>query len=119
MYYETKAALAVIICSLVVFCAIVLSGPGFCSRWGNVRDGMTQAEVTKLLGRPTRIGNGDCQGVGGKVVTRWQYEVILPGRCVYYYVDFDYIGPDGSPVVFRTERVCQQWHWPSRARGCC
>ena len=108
--YETKAAVAVIGCTLLAFCSILLTGPGLCSRWNKVRDGMTQAEVRQLLGTPTCIGNGDCQGLGGKVVIRWQYEIILPGRCVYYYVDFDYIGPDGSPAVFRTERFCQEWH---------
>ena len=109
--YELKAAFLLIGFTLLAFSAILLSGPGFCSRWSEVRDGMTQAEVRQLLGTPSWIGNGYCQGVGGKPVTRWEYKINLPGRCVCYYVDFDYIGPGGSPAVFRTERFCREWLW--------
>ena len=104
--------LAPIICACLVICAALLSGPGVYVRWHNLKDGMSQAEVRQLLGAPTWTGKGECTGAGGKPVVRWEYRVKLPGRTVYYRVDFDYIGPGGSAVVFRTERFLPERDWP-------
>ena len=73
---------------------------------------MTQAEVMRALGSPTRTGNGDSFGAGNKPVARWEYRRWSVGRFVYYRVDFDYIGPGRAPVVFRTERFTEEWDWP-------
>jgi hypothetical protein len=105
--------LAPIGCGFLVVCAALLSGPGFYSRWHSLKDGMSQAEVRQLLGTPTWTGNGECTGAGGKPVTRWEYRTKPPWRAVYYRVDFDYIGPRGAPVVFRTERFLPEWDCPS------
>ncbi len=70
---------------------------------------MTQAEVRHVLGAPTWAGNGYCIGAGNKPVARWEYRRWDVGRLVFYYVDFDFIGPGGTPVVFRTERCSQEW----------
>ena len=74
---------------------------------------MTQAEVMHVLGTPTRTGNGECIGAYGNQVTRWEYRRYRAGRFAPYYVDFDYIGLGGTPVVFRTERSWEEWDWPS------
>jgi len=73
---------------------------------------MTQAEVLHLLGTPAWTGNGMCIGAGNKPVTRWEYRSNQLRGIVCYYVDFDYIGPGGTPLVFRTERVRGEWSWP-------
>lgn len=110
---------AVIGCGLFVFCAAMLSGPGFYSQWQSVKDGMTQTKVSQLLGTPTRTGNGDCTGAGGRPVTRWEYQLNFIGQTVFYRVDFDYIGPGGAPAVFRTERVREVWAGPPWCRAKC
>jgi hypothetical protein len=110
--FKIRIVAAVIGCAFLVFCLALLSGPGFYSRWRGLKDGMTQAEVRQVLGTPTWTGNGECTGAGGKVVTRWEYQTKLGWRSVYYRVDFDYIGPGGIPVVFRTESR-EEWSWPS------
>ena len=74
---------------------------------------MTQGEVMHVLGTPTRTGNGDCIGAGNKPITRWEYRRRSVVQHVYYCVDFDYIGPGGAPLVFRTERYSEEWEWPS------
>src|SRR5262249_49499100 len=86
---------------------------GFGARWRGVRDGMTQSEVRQALGTPTWIGSSGCVGAGGKDVIRWEYRRPELGRWVHYYVDFDYIGNGGAPVVFRTERFREDWGQPS------
>jgi len=83
--------------------------PSFSSRWGNLTDGMTQEEVSKTLGNPTSKLKTTTIGAGGQQVTEWEYK---RGRWTYY-VDFDYIGPGGAPLVFRTERYRVDWDWPS------
>src|SRR2546425_92936 len=73
----------------------------------NIKDGMTQAEVRNALGTPTWTGTSGTIGAGDKAVTRWEYK---HGLATYsYYVDFDYIGPNGAPLVFRTERNQKDW----------
>ena len=66
---------------------------------------MTESEVGQALGQPTWIGTTGCIGAGGKDVIRWVYRQSERGRCVYYCVDFDYIGVGGDPVVYQTDRV--------------
>jgi len=81
--------------------------PGFSTRWRKVKDGMTQEEVRKALGTPTSTGTSGTIGAGNQAVTRWEYK----HRLCTYYVDFDYIGPRGAPLVFRTERSQKDWEW--------
>ncbi len=103
-----KAFVAVVVvCGLLAFVIGRAGGPDFRVRWRNLKDGMTEPEVKRLLGAPTHVGTTSFQGAGGKPVTRWEYET---GRASYY-VDFDYIGPGGAPVVYRTERSKGQWWW--------
>lgn len=83
--------------------------PSFRTRWRNVKDGMTQREVTKLLGKPTMTWKTWTIGAGDQQITEWRYD---QGRCTYC-VDFDYVGPGGAPLVFRTERIQRDWEWPS------
>ena len=83
--------------------------PSFYLRWRDVKDGMTQAEIKKALGTPTLTGTSETIGAGNQRVTRWEYR---RGGC-RYFVDFDYIGPGGAPLVFRTERKMEEWKWPS------
>lgn len=52
-------------CGLLV-AFVALSRPGIYTRWRRVHDGMTQAEVSQLLGSPSWIGDGDCTGGGWK-----------------------------------------------------
>jgi hypothetical protein len=99
--------MAVVIFVLLAFLLGRFGAPDFASRWPNVKDGMTQAEVKKVLGTPTSIGISGTIGAGNRPVTRWEYK---RGRRVYL-VDFDYIGPGGTPLVFRTERYQQEWDW--------
>jgi hypothetical protein len=82
--------------------------PSVYTRWRAVKDGMSQAEVRKVLGTPTSIGTSGTIGAGNQPVTRWEYRREL---CTYY-VDFDYIGPGGAPLVFRTEQFRADWEWP-------
>ncbi len=84
---------------------------GFEPHWRQLRDGMTEAEVTLLLGKPKRTGNSWCIGAGNQRVKRWEYDRWGLAVSAHYYVDFDYIGPRGSPVVFRWERDEETWIW--------
>ncbi len=70
---------------------------------------MSQAQVTEFLGKPTWTGSSGAKGAGDKDVIRWEYK---RGRWTYC-VDFDYIGPAGSPVVFRTKNYYDEWRWRS------
>jgi hypothetical protein len=90
--------------------AFLLGNPGPKSvgvRWRNVRDGMSEREVKEMLGEPTWTGGTGTVGAGGRYVTEWQYKSGL----YTYAVDFDYIGPGGAPLVFRTEQTKQEWVW--------
>ena len=102
----------IIVCGFLAF-TLGHFGDRFHTRWSKLRDGMTQEEVKQVLGSPTWIGNTECIGAGGKKVTRWQYRRRGLGRDVNYCIDFDYIGPGGAAVVFRTERWWEEWLWPS------
>ena len=86
---------------------------GFEPRWRRLKDGMTEAQVKQALGSPNWVGTSGCIGAGGKEVIRWDYPRSLLGRCIHHYVDFDYVGVGGAPVVFRTERFREEWTWPS------
>ncbi len=59
----------------------------FYPRWRKLRDGMSQAQVTEFLGKPTWTGSSGAKGAGDKDVIRWEYK---RGRWTYC-VDFDYI----------------------------
>ncbi len=110
-----KLIAAVITCSLLVIGFCLWREFRFTSRWRHLKDGMTQSEVRLTLGAPTWTGEGTASGAGNRLVTRWQYE----RRPWVYSVDFDYVGPGGAPVVFRTEawRPRSDWWWPGRARA--
>jgi len=109
---QRRVIAGAIVFALLAFLLGRFGAPSFSTRWRNVRDGMTQKEVRKALGSPTSMGTSGTIGAGNQQVTRWEYK---RGRCIYY-VDFDYIGPKGAPLVFRTERYLQeweqQWWWP-------
>ncbi len=107
-----KRFIAGVVACLVLSFLIGRLGPALSTRWHNLNDGMTPVEVRQALGVPAWTGNSECIGAGGKNVTRWQYRQWQLGRSVYYCVDFDYIGPGGSPVVFRTEHFEERWIWP-------
>jgi hypothetical protein len=109
--FKRRIIAGLIVCGVVAF--LIGGSTGFEPRWRRVRDGMTQGEVMHALGMPAWTGNGDSIGAGNKPVTRWEYRRHGVGRLVHYYVDFDYIGPGGIPVVFRTERFSRGWEWPS------
>jgi hypothetical protein len=96
-------------CGLLAILLCLFSGPDFNTRWHDLRDGMSQKEVSQALGSPTSTGKTGVIGAGNQAVTRWEYK---RGRWTYC-VDFDYIGPGGTPVVFRTERYLEEWEWPS------
>jgi hypothetical protein len=104
-----KLILAIVIFVLIAFFLGRFGMASFYTRWRNVKDGMSQREVRKALGTPTQIGASKTIGAGNQPVTRWEYR---RGHCVYW-VDFDYIGPGGAPLVFRTERFQRDWEWPS------
>jgi len=80
-------------------------------RWNGLKDGMTEAQVRQVLGSPSWVGTSGCIGWGGKNVLRWEYRRFFPGGAMHYYVDFDYIGFEGAPVVFRTEHFREEWRW--------
>ncbi len=97
----------------LVFCASLAFLLGriqgrFVSHWRHLKDGMTQSEVTETLGRPNWTGKTFVRGAGDQPVTRWEYK---RGRYIYC-VDFDYIGPQSAPVVYRTEHFQDEWNWP-------
>jgi hypothetical protein len=94
---------------VVVFAVITLTRTTqFPAHWRGVKPGLTEAEVTRVLGAPTLTEATSITGVGGRPVTRWNYK---RGRSEYY-VDFDYTGPGGAPLVFRTGCSRPSWHWP-------
>jgi hypothetical protein len=74
---------------------------------------MTEAQVRQALGSPDCIGTSGCSGAGGKQVIRWDYQRLLLGRRIHYFVDFDYTGIGGAPAVFRTECFREELQWPS------
>lgn len=93
---------------------LLISGfPTFVPRWRGLKDGMTEAQVKSRLGSPDAVGTSGCIGSGGKEVLRWDYRRSLFGRVLHYYVDFDYIGVDGAPVVHRIEFFREERTWPS------
>jgi len=96
-------------CGLFTILFVVLCGPSLERQWRNLKDGMTQQEVSRALGTPSWTGPGSAIGAGNKVVTRWGYR---QGR-YRYFVDFDYTGPNGTPTVYRTERVVEGWDMPA------
>jgi hypothetical protein len=103
--------------SLVVF-AWWLSAPSESDRrWAGVAPGMSQTEVKRILGEPAWTGDGEAIGSGDGPVVRWIYK---RGRR-NYHVDFDYVGPDRSPAVYRMARIHLRWApawWPPwRARA--
>ena len=108
-YFQKKLVGGVIAFALLFTLLWLLSGPDFNTRWRRLRDGMTQKKVSQSLGNPTATGNTLTIGAGNQRVTRWEYK---RGRWTYC-VDFDYVGPSGAPVVFRTERYWQDWECPS------
>ena len=109
--FKRRIIAGIVVCGALTF--LLGRFTGFEPRWRGLRDGMTQAEVMQALRTPTWTGNGDCIGAGNKPVTRWEYRRCSVGRFVHYCVDFDYIGPGGTPVVFRTERFSEEWGRPS------
>jgi hypothetical protein len=108
--FRTRWIAGFAVCGVLAFLLGQFTGvePG----WHSVRDGMTEAQVLHLLGTPSGTGNGSCIGAGGKPITRWEYRSYLLGRSIDYYVDFDYVGPGGIPLVFRTEHVKKKWTLP-------
>jgi len=102
-----RLIVGVLCCGLLAIFVCLLARFDFHTRWRNLRDGMTQQEVKQALGSPTWTGTTMVIGVGNQPITRWQYERGLST----YLVDFDYIGPVGAPVVYRTERLRQEWSW--------
>ena len=113
-----KSVTLVAISLLLAFLLGWFCTPGFGTRWRNIKDRMTREEVRKVLGTPTWTGTSGVIGDGNQPVTRWEYKRDF---CTYY-VDFDYIGPDGAPLVFRTERLQKDWEslwwrlWRGRVR---
>jgi len=99
----------IVVCGLLAFLLGRFGAPDFNTGWRNLRDGMTQKEVRQALGSPTLIGKTYTIGFGDQQVTRWEYK---RGRWIYC-VDYDYIGPGGTAVVFRTERYWEEWKWPA------
>ncbi|HEY5913034.1 MAG TPA: hypothetical protein VJA21_20785 [Verrucomicrobiae bacterium] len=114
LQFRVRFIVGVIVCVVLAF--LVGRFTGFEVRWRGLSDGMTQAEVRRVLGAPTRTGSSGCIGAGNKPVERWEYRRHEAGRAVYHYVDFDFIGAGGTPVVFRTERYRGEWTWLSCMR---
>ena len=77
---------------------------------------MTQEEVLRVLGNPSRTATG-ATGAGDKPCPRWIYRRWYVARFTDYLVDFDFIGPGGTPVVFRTERDDGEPFFDSWARA--
>ena len=112
--FRRRFIAGVILCLVLAF--LIGRFSGFEPRWRAVKDGMSEAQVRQALGSPSWVGTSGCIGWGGKNVLRWEYRRFFPRGCMHYYVDFDYIGVGGAPVVFRTERFREEWWWPWRAR---
>lgn len=106
--FKRRFVAGLILCGVLAYLVGRFGEIGFNARWRHLRDGMTQYEVRQALGVPTLIGKTWIIGAGNQPVTRWEYK---RGRCSYY-VDFDYIGPGGTPVIYRTERIWKKWNWP-------
>jgi hypothetical protein len=104
-----KRLIGAVSAALFAILLYLICSSGFGTRWRALKPGMTQMEVGEALGPPTSTGYGDALGAGKQFVTRWYYK---RGRSTYY-VDFDYIGDMGMPVVFRTDRYWEKWKWPS------
>lgn len=115
--FNRRFVAVAILCGVLAF--LVGRFTGFEPRWRGLKDGMTEAQVRQALGSPSWVGTSGCIGSGGKQVIRWDYRRSFLGGRVHYYVDFDYIGVAGAPVVFRTERFQEErwWRWPWRARA--
>lgn len=88
--------------------------PNFEARLREVIPGMTETDVRKALGSPTWTEKTEIIGAGGERVISWRYVRghRIPGHWIYA-VDFDYVGPGGTPAVFRTTRSWQERRWPS------
>lgn len=88
--------------------------PDIDTQWRDLRPGMTQADVRRIMGAPIWAGKSEVIGKGGENVLTWRY---VRGRSISgwwtYSVDFDYVGPGGAPAVFRTTRSWQERSWPS------
>jgi hypothetical protein len=104
-----RAGLIAGMLSCVVLAFLLGRSTGFEPRWRRLKDGMTQSEVRQVLGAPSSIGTSGCIGAGDKEVLRWEYRRLVLGRSLYYWVDFDYIGVGGTPVVYRTEKYREDW----------
>jgi hypothetical protein len=109
--YRVRIIAGMVICGVLAF----LLGwfTSFELRWGRLKDGMSESEVRHVLGVPREIGTSGTIGADDKQVLRWEYRRYVPGRCVLYWVDFDYIGVGGTPVVYRTEKFREDWDWPA------
>ena len=105
MQCVTKRIIVAFLFILLAFALGRFAMPSFSTRWRGIKDGMTQEQVRKVLGNPSWTGPSGTIGAGNRAVTRWGYKRGLGN----YYVDFDYIGPGGAPLVFRTERYEQDW----------
>src|SRR5258708_7686135 len=110
---NSKFVPCAVVCALLAILLSPLCGPRFSSRWGNLKDGMTQEEVRRACGAPTWTGKIAITGAGWQQVSRWQYK---RGHCVYC-VDFDYIGPGGAPAVYNTLCYREEGTWPDWMRA--
>ena len=106
--FKKRLIVGFVACSLLALLLGLLSRPGFDTRWRNLRPGMTQMEVRKTLGSPARTGKTEVIGAGGRNVTSWEYKRGLWKYCV----DFDYIGPGGTPLAYRFIRFREEWSFP-------
>jgi hypothetical protein len=113
LQFRRRFIAGVILCLLLAL--LIGRSTSFQPRWRGLKDGMTQAQVRRALGSPSAVGTSGCIGWDGKNVLRWDYRRFFPTGVMHYYVDFDYIGAGGAPVVFRTERFREEWRLPWRA----
>ena len=108
--YQKGLLAGIVLCGVFAFTMGYFTG--FEPAWRTIRDGMTQSQVTQALGPPTTVGTSGCLGAGSKEVVRWDYRRSFFGGSMHHYVDFDFIGANGAPAVFRTERSREAWTWP-------
>jgi hypothetical protein len=101
------------VCIAAPLLLVSLNISSFDSRWRSLNDGMTESQVRQVLGNPNLVGTSGCMVAGGREAIRWEYKRTLAAHVDYYYVDFDYLGAGGAPVVFRTEREQMEWSWGS------